>query len=214
MIISDINPLSRQKKACLRSACFPNGASRRETLELFSQLLEFWTVYLWRERFSVFEVVALVCPSRSSLHHLCRWRQTQLTSRLFNPKVDVRHFPGLLPQRIFRGIRLSAALFSKWPSKSDCKWVLRSFFGALPQTRLGWCLTRAQRWSCGREEPPRGWRRRWDGWRGEPRLQFNVKLQTTNAVQYQGVSNPAVKYFMSVLMDLQLSPDIQLHFPS
>lgn len=44
-----------------------------------------------------------------------------------------------------------------------------------------------------------------------PCLQLNVELKTTLFVQYQEVSNPAVKYFMSVLMDLQLSPDIHVH---
>lgn len=40
---------------------------------------------------------------------------------------------------------------------------------------------------------------------------INVKLKTTNFVPYQEVFNPTAKYFMSVLLDLRLSPDIHFH---
>lgn len=39
----------------------------------------------------------------------------------------------------------------------------------------------------------------------------NVKLKTTNFAPYQEVFNPTAKYFMSVLLDLRLSPDIHFH---
>lgn len=128
MINSDINPLSRQEKTCLRSACFPNGASRRKnfgTFGVFGQFISLIFFFFFEENvfFSVWRGGA--CQSFATFVTLDKHCST---SRLFNPKVDVGHFRGLLPQRLFRGICLPAALFSKWPSKSVCKLVLRSFF--------------------------------------------------------------------------------------
>lgn len=124
MISSDINPLSRQKEACLRSAGF-HGASRRETVELFSQLLEFWTVSFW----TVFSVwsggtclsFTLVFTTVVTGDKRCSPRDFLIpkwTSAIF--QADYRG--AFSEESVCRTLCLANDLV-----KSVCKWVLRSF---------------------------------------------------------------------------------------
>ena len=96
---------------------FPKGTSRS-----FWLFMSFFFFFL-REQYSVFEVVALVRPSASTVLVVFVILDICCSSRGFLIRNQWR--PAILTQRIFKGICLSAALFCKWPSKSTCKWVSR-----------------------------------------------------------------------------------------